>query len=80
MNLKTGIDVIDIEIKSLKLLKKKLSKSFHNAVELLYKTKGKIIVSGIGKSGHIASKFLQHYHQSDRHLFLFIHLRLIMVI
>ena len=56
MNLKTGIDVIDIEIKSLKLLKKKLSKSFHNAVELLYKTKGKIIVSGIGKSGHIASK------------------------
>ena len=56
MNLKTGIDVIDIEIKSLKILKKNLSKSFNDAVELLYKTKGKIIVSGIGKSGHIASK------------------------
>ena len=56
MNLKTGIDVIDIEIKSLELLKKNLSKSFNDAVELLYKTKGKIIVSGIGKSGHIASK------------------------
>ena len=56
MNLKTGIAVIDIEIKSLKLLKKNLSKNFHQAVELLYNTKGKIIVSGIGKSGHIASK------------------------
>ena len=56
MNLKTGIAVIDIEIKSLKLLKKNLSKNFHEAVELLYNTKGKIIVSGIGKSGHIASK------------------------
>ena len=44
MNLKTGIDVIDIEIKSLELLKKNLSKSFNDAVELLYKTKGKIIV------------------------------------
>ena len=56
MNLKTGIAVIDIEIKSLKLLKKNLSKNFNQAVELLYNTKGKIIVSGIGKSGHIASK------------------------
>ena len=56
MNLKSGIDVIDIEIKSLQLLKKNLSKSFSDTVELLYKTKGKIIVSGIGKSGHIASK------------------------
>ena len=55
MNLKTGIDVIEIEIKSLELLKKNLSKSFNDAVELLYKTKGKIIF-GIGKSGHIASK------------------------
>ena len=56
MNLKSGIDVIDIEIKSLQLLKKNLSKSFSDSVELLFKTKGKIIVSGIGKSGHIASK------------------------
>ena len=63
MNLKTGLSVIDIEIKSLQLLKKKLSKNFDATVELLYKTKGKIIVSGIGKSGHIASKFHQHCHQ-----------------
>ena len=56
MNLKSGIDVIDIEIKSLQLLKKKISKSFSETVELLFKTRGKIIVSGIGKSGHVASK------------------------
>ena len=57
MNLKSGIDVIDIEIKSLQLLKKNLSKSFSDTVELLFKTKGKIIVSGIGKSGHVAVSY-----------------------
>ena len=75
MNLKSGIDVIDIEIKSLQLLKKNLSKSFSDTVELLFKTKGKIIVSGIGKSGHVASKFHQHFRQLDLHHFLFIRQR-----
>ena len=74
MNLKSGIDVIDIEIRSLKLLKK-LSKSFSDAVELLYKTKGKIIVSGIGKSGHIASKISSTLSSIGSPLFLYIHLK-----
>ena len=74
MNLKSGIDVIDIEIRSLKLLKK-LSKSFSDAVELLYKTKGKIIVSGIGKSGHIASKISSTLSSIGSPSFLYIHLK-----
>ena len=41
MNLKSGIDVIDIEIKSLQLLKKNLSKSFSDTVELLFRQKEK---------------------------------------
>ena len=52
----TGKSVIDAEIKSLMLMKKKMSGSFDKAINLLYQTKGKIVVSGIGKSGHIASK------------------------
>ena len=52
----TGKSVIDTEIKSLVLMKKKMSGSFDRAIKLLYQTKGKIVVSGIGKSGHIASK------------------------
>ena len=52
----TGRSVIDIEIKSLMLMKKKMSGNFDEAIKLLYQTSGKIVVSGIGKSGHIASK------------------------
>tara|TARA_B100000683_G_scaffold261456_1_gene287432 strand:- start:148 stop:1083 length:936 start_codon:yes stop_codon:yes gene_type:complete len=56
MDLKVGKNVISLEIKALELLKKDLKGSFEKTVNLLFKTKGKIIISGIGKSGHIASK------------------------
>ena len=56
MEIKTGRKVIDIEIKALNLLKNYISKDFVKVVNLVLKNKGKIIVSGIGKSGHIASK------------------------
>ena len=56
MEIKTGRKVIDIEIKALSLLKSYISEDFVKVVNLLYKNKGKIVVSGIGKSGHIASK------------------------
>ena len=56
MEIKTGRQVIDIEIKALNLLKNYISQDFVKVINLLLKNKGKIIVSGIGKSGHIASK------------------------
>ena len=56
MEIKTGRQVIDIEIKALNLLKNYISSDFVKVVNLLLKNKGKIVVSGIGKSGHIASK------------------------
>ncbi len=57
MTFDIGQNVIDIEIKALKLLKKSINKGqFEIAVNYLYKTSGKIIISGIGKSGHIGSK------------------------
>ena len=56
MEIKTGRQVIDIEIKALNLLKNYISRDFVKVVNLLLKNKGKIVVSGIGKSGHIASK------------------------
>ncbi len=56
MEIKTGRQVIDIEIKALNLLKSYISEDFVKVVNLLLKNKGKIVVSGIGKSGHIASK------------------------
>ena len=56
MEIKTGKEVIDTEIKALKLLKKYMSKDFVSVIKLLHNTKGKIFLSGIGKSGHIATK------------------------
>jgi len=47
---------IDIELETLFDLKESLDHSFIKAVEILYHCKGKVIFTGIGKSGHIARK------------------------
>jgi len=47
---------IDIELETLFNLKESLDHSFIKAVEILYHCKGKVIFTGIGKSGHIARK------------------------
>ena len=50
-------EVIETEIKSLRLLKKNLNNSFNEAVEAILNCKnGKVIISGVGKSGIIAKK------------------------
>ena len=56
MFIKIAEKVIDTEIRALTLLKNQMSHEFNRAVNLLFRTKGKICVSGIGKSGHIAKK------------------------
>tara|TARA_B100001057_G_scaffold432011_1_gene459867 strand:+ start:264 stop:1244 length:981 start_codon:yes stop_codon:yes gene_type:complete len=53
---KIAKDVIELEIKSLKKLKKKIDNSFHKAVIEIAKCQSKVIVCGVGKSGLIASK------------------------
>ncbi len=47
---------IDREIEGLKALEKALGKNFRDAVKLITACSGKLIVSGMGKSGHIANK------------------------
>ena len=54
-------DTLDIENKGIYQLYEKFSessfqKSFTDAIELLLHCKGRIVVSGIGKSGHIGNK------------------------
>ena len=54
---KIAKEVIETEIQSLKKLKKNIKNSFNKAVQaILDCKKGKIIVSGVGKSGIIAKK------------------------
>ena len=50
-------EVIETEIKSLKKLKLSINQSFNKVVEAIINCKnGKVIISGIGKSGIIAKK------------------------
>ncbi|MGH1423776.1 MAG: KpsF/GutQ family sugar-phosphate isomerase [Pseudooceanicola sp.] len=54
--LSTARRVIGIEADALKLLEASLGDSFADAVEVMLNAKGRIIVCGMGKSGHIARK------------------------
>ena len=44
------------EISSIKNLKSTFNSSFCNAVNLILKTKGKVVITGVGKSAHIGNK------------------------
>lgn len=48
--------VLSLEIKGLEALKSGLGDEFVKAVELLRQTKGRLAVTGMGKSGHVARK------------------------
>lgn len=51
-----GKKVIEIEREALSLLENRIDDRFVKAVQVLYKTKGRVIVTGMGKSGVIARK------------------------
>ena len=44
------------EINSIKTLKHVLDKTFFKAVEAIYKSNGRVIITGVGKSAHIGNK------------------------
>ncbi|MGG1675657.1 SIS domain-containing protein [Neobacillus sp. NRS-1170] len=48
--------VIEVEAASIKALSEQIGPSFTEALALLAECKGKVIVSGVGKSGHIGKK------------------------
>ena len=51
-----GKEVLAQEIKGLQALADSLGDEFVRAVELLAGIKGRVIVTGMGKSGHVARK------------------------
>ena len=54
--IKDGKKVIDIEIQGIRKLYKSIDNNFAKAVKKLSKVKGRVIITGVGKSGHIAAK------------------------
>ncbi len=51
-----GREVFDKEVEGLKRLRDSLDENFEKAVKLIKECEGKVIVTGIGKSGHIGRK------------------------
>ena len=47
---------IDREIEALEIMKKELDENFSKVLDLIIKIKGRVIVTGMGKSGHIGRK------------------------
>lgn len=56
--LRIAKETIDIESKAISNLSKLLNEDFANAVQLIYKSKGRVIITGIGKSAIIATKIV----------------------
>ena len=54
--IQTACQVVDAEIVGLQKMKSLFSESFIKAVHVILNTKGRVIVSGMGKSGHIGQK------------------------
>lgn len=50
-------EVLNIEADAIRNLKSKIGREFEKAVSLILKTKGRVVVSGMGKTGIIAQKF-----------------------
>ncbi|MCH2445863.1 MAG: hypothetical protein MK230_00685, partial [Candidatus Marinimicrobia bacterium] len=55
-NVKIGQDVIKIESEALSSLAEKIGEDFHKAVELIFDRSGRVVVTGMGKSGLISQK------------------------
>ena len=55
--IKRAKEVLDIEARAVKDLKSRIGKDFEKAINLILKIKGRVVVSGMGKTGIIAEKF-----------------------
>lgn len=54
----TALETITTESKAAIALKNSVNQDFVDAVEIIYETQGRVIITGIGKSAHIASKIV----------------------
>ncbi len=59
--IKKGREVLNTEASAIRNLSKSLDQNFIEAVNLIIKLEGKLILSGVGKSGNIASKIASSF-------------------
>ena len=53
---RSALHVIDIEAQAIDVLRSRIDDNFLRACELMFECPGRVVVSGMGKSGHIARK------------------------
>ncbi|MFW5975473.1 MAG: KpsF/GutQ family sugar-phosphate isomerase [Desulfosalsimonas sp.] len=71
MSIKRATEVLRIEAEGIINLADRLDESFNSLVDLIYKSRGRVIVAGIGKSGLIARKIVATLNSTGtRSLFL----------
>lgn len=61
---KTGINTIKNEYEAIKKLEKSVNNDFINSVKLIHASKGRVIVTGIGKSANIAQKIVATFNST----------------
>ena len=54
--IESALRTISIESESITALEKRIDGTFSRACEILLQSRGRIVVTGVGKSGHIANK------------------------
>lgn len=65
-DLNSAFRTIDSEIDTINKLRETLSDgSLTNALDLMQKATGRIIITGMGKSGHIGKKLRRHWPQPE---------------
>ncbi|MBI3365056.1 MAG: SIS domain-containing protein, partial [Ignavibacteriae bacterium] len=57
-SIEKGKQVIRIEAEAVAALEKRIDERFAKAVELIYASKGRVVVTGMGKSGIVARKIV----------------------
>lgn len=72
--------VIETEIAALQQLPARLDEQFNQACELILACRGRVIVTGMGKSGHIGNKIAATLASTGTPAFLCIQARRVMVI
>lgn len=55
-DIEQGARVLDIEARAIDSLRKKMNQTFVQAVDVLFSCKGKVVITGMGKSGHVGRK------------------------
>jgi arabinose-5-phosphate isomerase len=62
--LKLATDVVDMEMRSVEQLKEYVNDGFAGAVEVIHRSKGRVVVTGIGKSAVIAQKIVATFNST----------------